>query len=168
MAEHRTLDPFLAGLKILARRELSTTQVSHRLHKRGFSKSAIDAAVIRLQTEGALDDHRTATAYARVSLDLKLRGRQRVLRELEERIGVDRVVARTAVDEVYANVEERDLVERVLNRRHTVSVSSGHAFRRLYHALLRQGFEANVVVSALKARATDSGLSPNDEQGSGL
>ena len=148
---------------MLARRELSTTQIRDRLRQRGFPEPAIDVALTQLQDEGALDDRRTATAYARESLDIKLRGRQRVLRDLEERVGVDRTMARAAVDAVYADVEERDLVERALDRRHASSVRSAQAFRRLYHALLRQGFEPSVVVSALKARATDAFRSPDDE-----
>ena len=140
---------------MLARREFSTTQIRDRLRQRGFEEAAITNAIVQLQHEGALDDHRTATAFARTSLELKLRGRQRVVRDLEERLGVDRAVARAAVEKVYADVEERELVERVLDRRHMGLVRSTRTFRRLYNALLRQGFEPSVIVGALKARSSD-------------
>ncbi len=146
---------------MLARRELSTAQIRDRLEKQGFAEDAIDAAVERLRDEGALDDQRTATAFARQSLELKLRGRQRVLRDIEQ-LGISRETARVAVDEVYADVAEPDLVERVLDRRRAEHIRTTRTFRRLYRALLRQGFDHGVVVSALKARATDA-VRPNDE-----
>ena len=139
---------------MLARRELSAAQVKDLLQKRGFPEDAVDSAVERLQDEGALDDRRTATAFARLSLDLKLRGRRRVLRELEQKLGIGHATARDAVDEVYANVAERDLVERLLDRRHAGRIRTTQTFRRLYQALVRQGFDHSVIVSALRARAS--------------
>ena len=143
-------DPYIVGLKMLARRELSTSQVRERLCKKGFADDESELAIRRLQQERALDDGRTAMAFARQALNLKMRGRQRTLREIQA-LGIDRRVARVAVDEVYATVDERELVERVLARRLSSPISSPAEFRRLYQALLRQGFDSGTVVSALKA-----------------
>ncbi len=148
-------DPYVVGLKMLARRELSTTQVRERLRRKGFADHESDPAIDRLQDEGALDDVRTATAFARQALNLKMRGRQRTLREIQA-MGIDRGVARTAVDEVYAAVDERDLIERVLTRRLKGPISSPAEFRRLYQALLRQGFDSGTVVSILKAHTSQA------------
>lgn len=145
-------DPYVVGLKMLARRELSAAQVRERLRRKGFGDSASEAAIHRLQTERALDDARTATACARQALNLKMRGRQRALREVQA-LGIDRRLAHTAVDEVYASVDERDLVEQVLARRLNRPIASQGEFRRLYQALLRQGFESGTVVSVLRAHA---------------
>lgn len=141
----------MVGLKMLARRELSTSQVRERLGKKGFPDDEAETAIRRLQQEGALDDGRTAMAFARQALNLKMRGRQRTLREIQA-LGIDRGVARAAVDEVYASVDERELVERVLAKRLSGPISSPAEFRRQYQALLRQGFDSGTVVSALKAR----------------
>ena len=155
-------DPFLAGLKMLARRELSNAQVKDRLRNRNFSEDLIEVAITRLNDEGALNDRRTATAFARQSLELKLRGQRRVLRDIQQHLGISRANARAAVDEVYADVAERNLVERSLDRRGAGRIRTTQAFRRLYHALLRQGFDHSTIVSVLKARATD-GVRPDDE-----
>ena len=56
---------YVAALKMLARRELSESQVRGRLTRRQFDPDEIDAAVARLRRERALDDQRTALACAR-------------------------------------------------------------------------------------------------------
>ena len=156
MAPSRTPgDPYLVGLTMLARRELCTAQMRERLHKKGFTEHESDPAIRRLQHEGALDDGRTARAFARQALNLKMRGRQRTLREIQA-LGIDRHVAQIAVEEVYSTVDERQLIERVLAKRLDGQVSSPAEFRRLYQALLRQGFDSATAVSALRAHQPGS------------
>ena len=135
---------------MLARRELSTTQLRDRLCDRGVTAPAADAAIEKLRSAGAVDDRRTALAYARQALTLKQRGRRRVLREVRA-LGIDRSVAETAVEEVYAGVDERELVEQVVARRHSGPIDTPAAVRRAYQALYRQGFESGTIVSVLKA-----------------
>ena len=53
-------DPYVAGLQLLARRELSVAQLRGKLRQRSFPDTEIERALLRLQGERALDDARTA------------------------------------------------------------------------------------------------------------
>ena len=146
---------------MVAGRELFTTQVRERLARKGFAPSRIEDTVRRLRREGAVDDRRAAGAYARYAAEIKSRGRRRTLRELGE-LGVSANDAQQAVDEAYAGVSESVLLSRALGRRLTGPIESRAQFRRLYGALLRQGFESSEVVAALKAE-TASAVRADDE-----
>ena len=156
----RTPDPYVTGLTLLARRELCAEQLRERLRRKGVPRDAIESAIRRLRTEGALDDRRTAAAYARLAVTVKLRGRLRTLRELE-RIGIDQTTARAAVDEVFEEIDERAHVERALGRRHQGTITDRAHFRRLYQYLIRQGFDSGLAAAVLTARAEDGAELPD-------
>ena len=137
---------------MLARRELSTAQVRERLRRKGLTREEIEPALRRLRREGALDDRRTALAYARHAATVKLRGRRRTLQELE-RIGLVRTQARSVVDEVFGNLDEQALLERALARRLRGPIRDRAEQRRLYQYLIRQGFDGSMAMAALHARA---------------
>jgi regulatory protein len=155
-------DAYVTALKMLARRELSEAQVRMRLARREFESGAIDEAVARLQAVRALDDRRTALACARTEAHVKRHGRLRALRTVEA-LGIDRGVARTAVAEVFDEVDEDALIAQALDRklRHppsrTASARQAGAAeaamaRRLYRYLLAQGFDAGRVHAAIRNR----------------
>ena len=136
---------------MLARRELFTGQMRDRLLRKGFTPQHSEEAIHRLCQDGALDDRRAAGAYARDAVRIKSRGRNRTLRELGE-LGVGTNDAQHAVDDAYAAVDEADLLDRALGRRLPGPIENRAQYRRLYSALLRQGFESGAVVAALKAK----------------
>jgi regulatory protein len=145
-------DAYVTGLRMLARRELSEAQVRVRLERRQFEDEEIDTAVARLRREGALDDRRTAVACARTEAHVKRHGRLRALRQLEA-LGIARTVARAAVAEVFADVDEDSLLARALDRRLRPGARLDRAaVRRVQRYLLTQGFEASQVNAALRSR----------------
>lgn len=144
---------YIAGLKMLGRRELSEAQVRTRLARREYEPDDIDAAIDRLTRERALDDRRTALACARTEVRLKHRGRLRVLRQVEG-LGIAREIARAAVAEVFAELDEGVLVEEALERRLRRGLSladPGHV-RRVHRYLLTQGFAPASVMTAIRRR----------------
>ena len=144
---------------MLARGDLSRAQVRERLLRQGFTESEIEEALQRLEAEGAVDDRRTAAAYAHQSATVKLRGRARTLQELHAR-GISRPHARAAVDDAYASLDEAALLDRAVRRRlHGKIHSRGH-LRRLYQALLRQGFDSGAITHALRSK-TDFDTGPD-------
>jgi regulatory protein len=145
---------YVAGLTLLARRELAEAQLRERLARRKFEPDDIDAAVTRLRRERAIDDRRTALACARTEMRVKHRGRARVVRQIEA-IGIARDVAREAVAEVFAEVDETELLQQALDRRlrHGMDVSDPAVFRRVHRYLLGQGFEPGRVTALLRVRA---------------
>lgn len=146
---------------MVAGRELFATQVRARLIRKGFAPDSADDTVHRLCQDGAVDDRRAAAAYARHAAEIKSRGRRRTLRELGE-LGVQSNDAQSAVDGAYVGLSDTVLLEQVLGRRLTGQIETRGQFRRLYGALLRQGFEGSAIVAALKAR-TASTVAADDE-----
>ena len=144
---------------MLARRELSEAQLRQRLARREFEDEDVDAALTRLRREGALDDRRTALACARTEAHVKRRGRHRVLRQVES-LGIARAIARDAVAEVFAEIDEEALLATALERRlrHEPALDDPAALRRLERYLLAQGFDAGKVHAALSHRTRASRL----------
>jgi regulatory protein len=145
---------YVAGLTLLARRELAEAQLRARLARKKFDEDEIDAAVVRLRRERALDDRRTAVACARTEVRVRQRGRARIVRHIEA-LGIARDIAREAVAEVFAEVDENELLERALDRRlrHGAAVTDPAVFRRLQRYLLGQGFDPGRVSDLLRRRA---------------
>jgi regulatory protein len=147
---------YVAGLTLLARRELSEAQLRARLVRRKFDGEEIDAAMGRLRREGALDDRRTAIACARTEAHVKRHGRLRALRAVEA-LGVARGVARAAVAEAFADLDEEALLAQAIERRLRRGRSADAAptaadVRRIHRYLLAQGFEGARVTAAIRGR----------------
>jgi regulatory protein len=146
------VDAYIQALTWLARRELSEAQVRTRLARRGAAGEAIDEAVARLKQERALDDRRVAVAFARSAVTLKGRGRDRIRRDIEA-LGIDRALARAAIDEVFGEVDESALLDRALARRWPrTGAPDQRALHRIYRFLLQQGFPPDKVLNAFRAR----------------
>jgi len=153
----RAEQAYVAGLTLLARRELAEAQLRQRLARRKFEADDIDAAVARLREERAIDDRRTALACARTELRVKHRGRARVVRQIES-LGIARDLAREAVAEVFGEIDERELLEQALDRRlrHGMKLTDPAVFRRLHRYLLGQGFDSERVITLLRRRAKNT------------
>ncbi len=147
-------DAYLAGLKMLGRRELSEAQVRQRLARRGHEPDSVDAAVARLRQERAIDDTRVAEAIVRTQSSIRGRGKLRVLREVES-AGIAAAIARRAVDDVFDGLDTDALLEASLAKRldEREPIADDAEFRRLYRYLIGQGFEADRIIAALKARS---------------
>jgi regulatory protein len=145
---------YVTALGLLARRELAEAQLRTRLAKRKFNDDEIDTAMTRLRRERAVDDRRTALACARTQVRIRHRGRARVVRHIEA-LGINRDVAREAVAEVFAELDENALLEQALDRRlrHGLSLSDAAVFRRVHRYLLGQGFDPGRVTELLRRRA---------------
>ena len=145
---------YVTALGLLARRELAEAQLRTRLAKRKFNDDEIDGAMTRLRRERAVDDRRTALACARTQVRIKHRGRARVVRHIEA-LGINRDIAREAVAEVFAELDENVLLEQALDRRlrHGRSLSDPAVVRRVHRYLLGQGFDPGRVTELLRRRA---------------
>jgi regulatory protein len=149
---------YVDALNLLSRRALSSTECRDRLLARQHPEDSVDQAIARLVENGSLDDKRLAHAHARTAVEIKGRGRLRVVRELLAR-GVDKEIAAEAVAEVFGEKDERALVARALQKKLRMRTrpkdAAEHA--RLYQYLMRQGFTPAVVVESLRRlrRSTD-------------
>lgn len=145
------MSPYLDGLKLLGRRELSVSQLRSRLLDREHAPEDADAAIARLLETGALDDRRVARAYARTASKIKGRGRLRVSRELQA-LGIAKDVVAEAVAEVFADLDERALIDRAIQKklRGGKKPETMQERARLYQFLMRQGFTPAAVSAALR------------------
>ena len=143
---------------MLARRELSVAQVRERLGRKGFDAAAVQEAISRLVTAGTLDDLRVARAVARTRANVKRQGRSRVVRELAT-IGISRDIAQQVITEVFGDLDEAALLDDALSRRlrGSVTLSDPAARRRVFAALVRQGFSPEAISRAIKHRSKAEG-----------
>ena len=161
------MDAYIQALAWFARRELSESQVRRRLARRGIDEAAIDDAVGRLKQERALDDRRVALAFARSAVTLKGRGPARVKRDIEA-LGINRDVARAAIDEVFGDVDQSSLLDRALNRRWPrTGTPDQRVLQRIYRGLVQQGFPHDQIMAALRARRDSGGSGGGSVGGSG-
>ena len=141
-----------AALRLLAGRDLTTSQLRGRLLRRGLPADEVGRTLDRLTRAGLLDDARTAAAHARRAVHVKLRGRERARRELEA-LGIDPEAADRALAAVFDQVDEAAVLERAIARRVEGPIRTRADLRRLHGALVRQGFAPDDVAAALLARA---------------
>jgi regulatory protein len=148
-----SVSAYIDGLKMLARRELSETQVRQRLARKGHTRTEIDEAIARLRDERALDDARVAEAIARTATSVRRRGRLRVRMQIQQ-AGIDKDIAKQAVDEVFGGIDEDELIEAALRKRlrNRDTVADDREFQRLYRYLIAQGFETDKVMQVLERK----------------
>jgi regulatory protein len=140
---------------MLGQRELSEAQIRQRLTRRGYDPDTVDAAVARLVEERAIDDDRSAAAIARIETGVRKRGRGRVRSKIE-RAGISRAAAKRAMDDVFGDLDDDELLESALARRlkRGTAIGDQRQFNRIYRYLVGQGFEPQRVLAKLRGRRT--------------
>jgi regulatory protein len=135
---------------MLARRELSESQLRRRLARRQHSADDIDAAIERLKANRSLNDERVAGAIARMETGIRKRGRLRVKRQIEA-AGISSAIAQRAIDEVFETIDPDALLEASLQKRlrGRDRIADEREYARLYRYLLGQGFDSDRIRRAL-------------------
>ena len=138
---------------MLGRRELSEQQIRQRLARKEHAPDDIDAAVARLLEERALDDTRVAEAIVRTETGIRRRGKRRVQMQIQ-RAGIDKAIAKHAIDEIFGAIDDDSLIEASLQKRlrGRETIADDKEFQRLYRYLATQGFESDTIMKVLKAR----------------
>ncbi|HEX5109633.1 MAG TPA: RecX family transcriptional regulator [Vicinamibacterales bacterium] len=146
------LSAYQDAIAMLARRELSESQLRARLARRHHDASEIDAALARLREAGQIDDARTAGAIARRETNRR-RGRLRVRQQLAA-AGIAPLIAERALDDVFEQVDVEAMLEAALERKLAgrARIEDRREFARLYRHLTGQGFESERVLRALRSR----------------
>jgi regulatory protein len=148
------VDCYTTALTLLSRRELSTAQLRTRLARRKFESPEIDDVIERLAKDRTLDDRRVAIAAARMEGAIRRRGRRRVLQRVQQ-LGINAALAKTAVDEVFLDIDEDALLEQAVERKlgatNPRELDSKTA-ARVVRSLVAQGFEIRDVCARLRAK----------------
>jgi regulatory protein len=137
---------------MLSARELSEAQIRTRLRRREIPDEDIDAAISRLKADRTIDDRRVARAIGRMESAIRGRGRSRVIQKIRQ-AGIDDDTAQDAVQEVFAEVDEGDLLNRAFERRlrgKDPKELDDKGRARIIRGLIAQGFKIDAVLRKLK------------------
>jgi regulatory protein len=138
---------FERAVKLLAAKPRSVSELRERLLQgRGTSKSTVDEVIERLREYGYLDDEKFALSYALLKVKQRPVGRRRLAQDLKFK-KVDKQVAEDALELVYAETSEEDLIDRAIEKRLRVRgrPSNRAEAKSLFDYLLRLGFEYELV-----------------------
>lgn len=143
---------FQRAVKLLAAKPRSIEELRERLAERCSSKSVIETVIARLREYGYLDDERYALGYASSKLRQQPIGRRRLELSLAKK-KVDRTVADEALNQVFAETSEADLLDRALAKRIRLRgrPKTRAEAKSLFDHLLRQGFPFELVSEKVRA-----------------
>lgn len=148
-AAQRTYD---RALDLLAVRARAARDLARTLVRKGESPRHVEAAVVRLQELGFLDDAAFARQFARAKLAGPGFSRRRLQAELARR-GVAREVVDAALADVLADeeVDADAVIDRVAAKklRTLAGLSREVQRRRLYAFLARRGYDPDEIRAAM-------------------
>jgi regulatory protein len=143
---------FQRAAKLLAAKPRSVAELRERLAERCPSKPVVETVIARLREYGYLDDERYALSYASSKVRQQPIGRRRLELSLAKR-KVERSVADEALDQVFAETPEEELLDRALQKRIRLRgrPKTREEAKKLFDHLLRQGFPFELVSEKVRA-----------------
>jgi regulatory protein len=157
------------AVKLLAAKPRSVAELRERLlEKEWTSEEAADYALAKLKEYGYLDDERFAFSFASYRVRRKPVGRQRLARDLQTK-KVAPETAQTALDLVYQETPEEELIARAIEKRIRLRgrPSTRQETKSLYDHLLRRGFSYELIIRKVREASAadldeDETTSPSD------
>ncbi len=154
---------FERAVKLLAAKSRSIAELRERLlESKRTTTTAVDEVIARLREYGYLDDERYAFGYASLKVRQRPIGRARLARDLKfKQVGNE--IADAALDLVYAETSEEELIDRAIEKRIRLRgrPKDRAEAKKLFDHLLRQGFPFELVSE--KVRRV-SGAAVEDEE----
>lgn len=144
---------FERATKLLAAKSRSVAELRQLLLQgRGTNKAAVEDAIGRLREYGYLDDERFAFGYASLKVLQRPLGRHRLKRDLMMK-KVEKAVVDEALDLVFAEVSEEELIDRAIEKRTRVRgrPKNRTQAKSLFDHLMRQGFPYELVSEKVRA-----------------
>lgn len=154
-ARERTLQ---RAVKLLAAKPRSVAELRERLlEKEWTNEEAVEAALARLKEYGYLDDERFAHGFASYRVRQKPVGRGRLARDLQMK-KVPRETADAALDLVYEETPEEELIARAIEKRIRLRgrPSTRQETKSLYELLLRLGFPYDLIIRKVREASAAS------------
>jgi regulatory protein len=144
---------FARAVKLLSAKARSITELRERLLEgKRTTETAVDEVIARLREYGYLDDERFAFGYASAKVRQRPVGRERLKRDLMFK-KVNREVADQALDLVFKETSEAELLDRAIEKRTRVRgrPQNREEAKKLFDHLLRQGFPYELVSEKVRA-----------------
>jgi regulatory protein len=152
-ARERTLQ---RAVKLLAAKPRSVAELRERLlEKEWTDEEAADYALGKLKEYGYLNDDRFAFGFASYRVRQKPLGRQRLARDLQNK-KVSRETADAALDLVYSETSEEELIARAIEKRVRLRgrPSTRAETKSLYDHLQRLGFSYDLIIRKVRELST--------------
>jgi regulatory protein len=146
-------ETFQRAAKLLAAKPRSIAELRERLLERpSTTKEVVDTVISRLREYGYLDDDRFAVGYAQWKVKQRPIGRRRLERDLTMK-KVERTVADAALDQVFEETPEAELIDRAIEKRIRLrgAPKTRPEAKSLFDHLLRQGFPFDLVSDKVRA-----------------
>ena len=144
---------FQRAIKLLAAKARSVAELRESLLQGKRSNAVVVEEVIeRLREYGYLDDERFAFGYASLRVRQRPIGRARLARDLKfKQVGQE--VADEALDLVYGEISEVELIDRAISKRVRLRgrPKDRAEAKKLFDHLLRQGFPFELVSEKVRA-----------------
>lgn len=148
---------FERAVKLLAAKPRSVAELRERLLRgKNIDEEVVETVIARLREYGYLNDERFAFSYASYKVKQKPIGRRRLERDLKLK-KVENSVAHEALEMVYAETPEEQLIEEAIAKRLRIRgkpKNRGEA-KSLFDHLLRRGFAFELVSEKVRSLATD-------------
>jgi regulatory protein len=146
---------YLYALRLLTARDYTVARLREKLHGREFDESDIETALMRMVSEGWVDDRRYAERFAESALASGRYYGPRLRQEMRRR-GVPPELVSEVLGRVLMERDETGEVRAIVDRRFSgfsFSTASDREKRRTVGFLQRRGFSLSAIMRAL--RATD-------------
>ncbi len=145
------------ALRVLGQRAYSANELRQKLSRRSESSADVTATMGKLREYGFADDTKFSEAFATSRLQNRGFGRFRVLRDLRSK-RVSGNVAEAAVEKTFAGTDERELIQRFLERKYRAKnleefLKEEKNLASVYRRLRTAGFSSGNSLSILKRYA---------------
>jgi regulatory protein len=150
--EERRKRTFDKAIKLISVKSRSIAGLRERLLQYSWAdKVDVETVISRLKEYGYLDDERFAFNYASLKVKQRPLGRRRMERELQFK-KVDAEVADEALELVYAETSEEELIDRAIEKRIRLRgrPKTRLEVKSLFDHLLRQGFSFELVSNKVR------------------
>ena len=148
---------FERAIKLLAAKPRSVAELRERLQQgKNTDEEVVETVIARLREYGYLNDERFAFSYASYKVKQKPVGRRRLERDLKFK-KVDSSVANEALDMVYCETPEEQLIDEAIAKRLRTRGKPKNRMeaKSLFDHLLRQGFDFELVSEKIRSLTTD-------------
>lgn len=140
------------AFRLLAAKPRSEAVLRERLLEKAWAEAeVVDRVINRLKELGYLNDEQFAASYATSKLTTKPLGRTRLRRDLHRK-KVSSQAAEQALDEVYAERSEEELIDQAIAKRIRLKgrPQTREETKKLFDYLLRLGFGYDLVIRKVK------------------
>ncbi len=137
------------SIELLARTEISSSDLDRKLRSRGYDRKEIDETIARLYAAGYLSDERYARAYIRKYSASRSSGR--ILRELQQK-GIRPEAPEQLLEEIYQEEDRTEasvLRSLIRSRLRGIADPGEKEINRIYSWLLRRGFAYHTIRDAI-------------------